>query len=114
MKKMSLISLIAAALSAAVAAEPPGQLAPRVGIYDSRAVAYAFFQSAPCRRERDTLIAEAKAAKAAGATARLGELEQRIVATQKQITLEVFRPPQPPRPWPSSGSGCPRCSASLA
>ncbi len=76
--------------SAAPAAETASRTVARVGVYDSRVVAYAYFWSAPVRRERDALIARAKAAKQAGDTTRLEELQSQIVAGQKRMCLEVF------------------------
>lgn len=62
----------------------------RVGVYDSRVVAYAHFWSEPVKKQRDDLVARAQAAKNAGDTATLKELEQQIVADQKRIHLQVF------------------------
>lgn len=63
--------------------------AVRVGVYDSRLVAYAHFWSAPERASRDALIASAKAAKQADA-ARFKELNSQLVAAQKRSHLQVF------------------------
>jgi hypothetical protein len=79
---------ICAALVLVSAALPAAE--PRAGVYDSRAVAYAYFWSPPFRQERDALLARAKAAKEAGDTALLNELKPRIVAEQKQAMLAVF------------------------
>lgn len=62
----------------------------RIGIYDSRAVAYAhFWQPAECAK-RDALIATAKAAKAAGDPKRVKEIEQRLENSQARAHLQVF------------------------
>lgn len=61
-----------------------------VGVYDSRAVALAYFWSDAATQERTRLINEAKAAKASGQTARLAELSAQLSAMQKRDHLEVF------------------------
>lgn len=73
------------------AAEPaPASSAPvRVGVYDSRAVAYAHFWSADEQRRRDAVIAEGRAAKAAGNTAVFKE-RSRAMADDQRIHEEVF------------------------
>lgn len=88
--RILLVSLLAAVRL--TAAESPASSAGqgKVGVYDSRAVAFAHFWSQPVRLERDALVAEAKAAKAAGDTARLRELEQRLTAAQTRSHLQVF------------------------
>ena len=77
-------------LLAASAAEPDQAAAPRVGVYDSRAVAFAHFWSDAGAKPRNELMAQAKAAKAAGDTARFGELSQAIRDLQARDHLEVF------------------------
>ncbi len=61
-----------------------------VGVYDSRAVALAHFWSDAAKEERTRLIGEAKAAKAAGQTARFAELSARLSSMQRRDHLEVF------------------------
>ena len=91
--KTKLVSLLVGLCSAlaALAAAGPTDAPPasssanpseRVGIYDSRVIAYACFWSTPQRQLRDTLIAEAKAAKSAGDTARFHELGAQLSAAQ--------------------------------
>jgi hypothetical protein len=64
--------------------------AERVGIYDSRAVAYAHFWSADAQRSRNEVIAAGKAAKAAGDTA-VFEAKSRMMADyQKRMHDQVF------------------------
>jgi len=76
---------------AANAAESPGaKTGDRVGVYDSRIVAFAHFWSEPNRKERDALIESAKAAKAAGETARFFEYDQALKAAQDRSHLQVF------------------------
>jgi hypothetical protein len=62
----------------------------RIGVYDSRAVAYAHFWSGPERQGRDALIAEGKAAKAAGDSVKFRGLSEQIAAAQKRAHLQVF------------------------
>lgn len=64
--------------------------AERIGIYDSRAVAYAHFWSGSERESRDALIANGKAAKAAGDTVKFREFSEQIAAAQKRSHLQVF------------------------
>jgi len=93
MKNQSLVGLcilMTLSLAAAPAAEPAKTAEARVGVYDSRIVSFAHFWSEPARKERDALIASAKAAKAAGETARFKELEPQIVAGQNRSHLQVF------------------------
>ena len=70
----------------------PSNLAPdeRVGVYDSRIVAFAHFWSASSRQEREAWVASAKAAKAASDGARYKELTERIQAEQDRSHLQVF------------------------
>ena len=74
------------------AAEPaPASAAPsRVGVYDSRAVAYAHFWSADEQRSRNAVIAEGRAAKAAGQTAVFEEKSRLMTDYQKRMHEEVF------------------------
>jgi hypothetical protein len=93
MKTRSHLSLTFALLlspAAAPAAEPAQTAEARVGVYDSRILSFAHFWSEPARTERDALIASAKAAKAAGDTAKFKPLEQQIVAHQNRSHLQVF------------------------
>lgn len=62
----------------------------RIGVYDSRAVAYAHFWSGPERQSRDAMIADGKAAKAAGDTVKFRGLSDQIAAAQKRSHLQVF------------------------
>lgn len=64
--------------------------AARVGVYDSRAVAFAHFWGEAQRQERDALVARARAAKSAGETARFTELTAQIKAEQDRSHLQVF------------------------
>lgn len=62
----------------------------KVGVYDSRVVAFAHFWSAPERTDRDALIASARAAKQAGDAAKQQELTAKIQALQATSHLQVF------------------------
>jgi len=78
------------ASSALPAAEAPKNVSGPIGTYDSRLLAYAHFWSAPACRDRDALIEEARTAKAASNTLRFQELNERLVAAQKQAHLQIF------------------------
>lgn len=62
----------------------------RVGVYDSRAVAFAFFWSEGQQKERGTKVAAAQAAKRSGDTNRLSALEVELKADQAQGHRQVF------------------------
>lgn len=64
--------------------------AERVGVYDSRVIAYASFWSPDHQSELQTLQREARAARERGDTARFKELERKLVATQREFHLQVF------------------------
>lgn len=81
------IGLGTAGWSAETAAVPA---TGRVGVYDSRAVAFAHFWSDVRRTERDALVASARQAKEAGDAAREKELRAQIVAEQSRSHLQVF------------------------
>ena len=78
------------AFTVARAAELAKTVAPRVGVYDSRIVAFAHFWSDGTSKPRNELIAQARAAKAAGDTARFKELSQALNADQNRSHLQVF------------------------
>lgn len=89
---LALVLILASARAAEPAAAPAPSAAPsgRVGIYDSRVLAYAHFWSEPVTKPRNELVARARAAKAAGDSVTLQELERQIVAEQKRSHLQVF------------------------
>ena len=62
----------------------------RIGVYDSRAVAFAWFWSAPVQHKLQEQMAAARAAKQAGDTARFKELDATLRQTQDQIHRQVF------------------------
>ena len=62
----------------------------RVGIYDSRAVAFAWFWSAPVQHQLQEQMAAARAAKQAGDMARFKELGDALRQTQDRIHRQGF------------------------
>lgn len=95
----SVIGIAAGAWTLAAAAETAAGAAgtttgaavmEKVGVYDSRAVAYAHFWSAEASRERDEAVAAAKAAKAAGDTAGTKAKGRALAAHQKRMHEQVF------------------------
>lgn len=64
--------------------------AERVGVYDSRAVAYAHFWSPGAEREREEAMAAARAAQAAGDTAEFKRRSAAMADLQKRMHAEVF------------------------
>ncbi len=84
--KLALLSAFAAAaLSAAEPAVPAA-----VGIYDSRAVAYAHFWSPAAAAKRAEIVAEAKAAQAAGDTAGYDRGAKAMAELQRRMHEQVF------------------------
>ena len=61
-----------------------------IGIYDSRAVAYAHFWSAPCQKQLQEKMNTARAAKQAGDDAKFKELSAALKAQQEQNHRQVF------------------------
>lgn len=88
----SVIGIVAGAWTLAAAAETTAGAAAReqVGVYDSRAVAYAHFWSADASRERNEAAAAAKAAKAAGDTASAEAKSRALGEHQKKMHEQVF------------------------
>jgi len=66
----------------------PAQAA--IGVYDSRVIAYAHFWSDAYQQMLRDLAAAAQAAKAAGQTARVNELESELQRAQATNHLQVF------------------------
>jgi hypothetical protein len=62
----------------------------RIGVYDSRAVAYAHFWSGPYQSKLKEQMAAARAAKQAGDTARFKKLDATLRQTQDQLHRQVF------------------------
>ncbi len=76
----------------AFAAESSSRVAAveRVGVYDSRALAYAHFWSAAETQTRNATLAAGKAAQAAGDAAKVRELSAQIAAAQERSHQQVF------------------------
>jgi hypothetical protein len=86
-------ALCIAALNGVVAAQTPPSAAAqrvRVGVYDSRMVALAYYNSDEHRRLTRDLMAQLKAAKAANDTAKIADLEFRGPALQNLMHYQVF------------------------
>jgi hypothetical protein len=81
---------LAGAEARADRAMPPANRGIRVGVFDSRAVAYAEFCSEAHLRELKQRVAEAKAAKAAGDEARWNQLSRELKERQLTAHLQVF------------------------
>lgn len=79
-------ALLLSALLIAAAAHA----AEKVGVYDSRLVAYAHFMQPAQQAKLQQLVADGKAAKAAHEETRYREIEQQILAQQGQLHLQVF------------------------
>lgn len=86
-----------AALTGAVAAQtapaapaPAGAQRVRVGVFDSRLVALAYYNSPEYRAFMQDLMTQLKAAKAANDTAKIADLEFRGPALQNLMHYQVF------------------------
>jgi len=86
------VGLVVALWAPARAAEsaPGTPSAEPVGVYDSRAVAYAHFWSADEQRNRNAVIAAGRAAEAAGNTALFEEKSRVMADYQKRMHDQVF------------------------
>lgn len=71
-------------------AKPPDTRAARIGTYDSRIVAYAYFWTDARQQKLKSLYAEAKAAQDAGDTKRFEELKKALQEGQQQAHRQVF------------------------
>jgi hypothetical protein len=85
----ALTGAVAAQTSSSVPAPAAGQKV-RVGVFDSRMVALAYYNSDEHRRFTQDLMAQLKAAKAANDTAKIAELEFRGPALQSLMHYQVF------------------------
>lgn len=74
------------------ATPPPAPASPtaRVGVYDSRLVAFAHFWSEPYQQAFKERMAEARRAKASNDTARAKQLTDAMKAEQSRLHLQVF------------------------
>jgi hypothetical protein len=82
--------LIASMLSVGGWAAEANAVPERIGIYDSRAVAYAEFWTPAHQSRINDLVKNAKAAKAAGETKRFNQLEAELESEQAKNHLQVF------------------------
>lgn len=62
----------------------------RIGVYDSRAIAYAHFWQERQLRKRDEMAKASKEARAAGQTNRYAELMAELTQLREQSHLQVF------------------------
>ena len=62
----------------------------RVGVYDSRAVTFAYFWSESATQKRNALIAEGRAARAAHDAERFRILGRKLAAMERKNHLQVF------------------------
>jgi hypothetical protein len=74
----------------AAAAEENNASVQRIGIYDSRVVAYAHFWTAEHQQQLKEKRGAGKAAKAAGDLAQFNKLSKEMAAEQERIHREVF------------------------
>jgi hypothetical protein len=86
-----LVAAVSLALARGLAADLTVSAKPeRVGVYDSRVLAYAHFWSEAEQREQNKMFAAAKEAKSKGDTNRLGELKAQMKQRQEKNHLQVF------------------------
>src|SRR6266542_2400417 len=94
--KSNVTVLLAAAVASAIIysttlrAEDTNSAPERIGVYDSRVVAYAHFWSEAHQRRLNETARAAKEAKAAGQSERFNELETALQKEQEQNHLQVF------------------------
>ena len=85
------VALVVSAQSTAAAPAVQTNSTPHfIGVYDSRVVAYAWFTSTDHRRVLDKQMDSAKAAKAAGDTAKFEELSKALSELQAEMHRQVF------------------------
>jgi hypothetical protein len=72
------------------AAKPPTGQNVRVGVYDTRVVAYARFWTAEHQQKLSAMAAEAQAAKNSGDTKKFDEIRKSLQSEQRQIHRQVF------------------------
>jgi hypothetical protein len=88
--KMILPSILALALGAMNLQAQTNPAPVRIGVYDSRAVAYTWFCSSNHMHQLHEQIQAAKAAKASGDTEQYHQRKSQFQQFQKQIMWEVF------------------------
>lgn len=84
------LALCSTALYATGTSVPSGPPRERIGVYDSRAVAYAHFWHPSQRAPRDQLLAAAREAKRTGDQTRFKELDRQLKRLQARSHLHVF------------------------
>ncbi len=62
----------------------------RIGVYDSRVIAYAFFSTDASQRALQDAVQAARAAQTAGDTNRLNQLRAGLAEKQRQLHRQVF------------------------
>ncbi len=87
---MCLCAHAAVGAAEAPAVPPAPTSAPRVGIYDSRMVAFAYFWSAPQQQTLKECMTAAKAAKAAGDQATCAAIAKEMKELQSRSHLQIF------------------------
>jgi hypothetical protein len=94
MRKLTLPILVGAAtmvlVSTGHAQEPAPSFSERIGTFDSRAVAIAFYRSAEFQEDTRGLMMELEEAKAAGDEERVKELEALFPALQHRMHQQGF------------------------
>lgn len=85
-----LVAATVGRIRAAESAEEAKAELQHIGIYDSRAVAYAFFWTNDQQAKRNEQVKEANAAKAAGDSARFEKLSKALADEQEKIQRQVF------------------------
>jgi hypothetical protein len=74
----------------AAAGGPAARAGEKVGVYDSRLVAFACFSRPEHQAELKRLMAEGKAAQERGDAARYQEIKKQVTAAQRALHLQVF------------------------
>ena len=95
LRSIGAASFIAAWCAANLQAAETNATPARIGIYDSRAVAYAWFWSAGHQTRLNELMQNARAAKSAGDTNRFHDLDATLRQHQDEMHREVFSTPLP-------------------
>jgi len=87
---LSLVSVAGGQIWAAGSGGEAKDELQRIGIYDSRAVAYAFFWTNDQQAKRNEQMKAANAAKAAGDTSQFEKLSKALTDAQQKIHRQVF------------------------
>jgi len=90
LRSIGAVPLIAVWCAANLQAAETNTTPARIGTYDSRAVAYAWFWSGNHQTQLNELMQTARAAKAAGDTNRFGEYAAKLRQHQDEMHREVF------------------------